>query len=236
MNTLMEIGFDLSLIEPKTNGKVSARNLYKFLKLEQSQISRWFKTRIMNNDFAIENEDYCGFDMVVEGNKTQDFDLTPNFAKKLCMMAKSEPGERARNYFIKMEQKALNKELGSQIPSYQIDNPIERAEAWILEHKAHQLEVKQKDESILALATDVQATRETLAKNYKTVNARNKADLGNAINLLVNKHFNRNGDNYGKAHKQSWDAFYHTTGVRYYGANNSTYEQKLTFLNFLTTL
>lgn len=126
-------------------------------------------------------------------------------------------------------------ELTKQAPSYQIDNPVERAKAWIAEYEAHSLEVKQKDESILALATDVQATRETLAKNYKTVNARNKADLGKAINALVHKHFNRNGD-FAKSHVASRESFYQATGVNYPGATNSTYEQKLTFLNFLTTL
>jgi anti-repressor protein len=96
------------LIKLLPNGKVNARRLYQFLGFSQSQISRWFKTNITDNEFAVVNVDYWGFDIVSSGNITQDFELTVSFAKELCMLARNEQGKKARLYFIEMEQKAKN--------------------------------------------------------------------------------------------------------------------------------
>ena len=85
-------------------GMTTARKLYSFLELAQGQFSRWAKTNIIDNSFAVENEDYWGFDIYVEGNKTVDYKITAHFAKKLSMQSKSERGEQARNYFIGCEQ------------------------------------------------------------------------------------------------------------------------------------
>ena len=85
-------------------GMTTARKLYSFLELAQGQFSRWAKTNIIDNSFAVENEDYWGFDIYVEGNKTVDYKITAHFAKKLSMLSKSEIGEQARNYFIGCEQ------------------------------------------------------------------------------------------------------------------------------------
>lgn len=85
-------------------GMTTARKLYSFLELAQGQFSRWAKTNIIDNSFAVENEDYWGFDIDVEGNKTVDYKITAHFSKKLSMLSKSERGEQARNYFIGCEQ------------------------------------------------------------------------------------------------------------------------------------
>ena len=85
-------------------GMTTARKLYSFLELAQGQFSRWAKTNIIDNSFAVENEDYWGFDIYVEGNKTVDYKITAHFAKKLSMLSKSERVEQARNYFIGCEQ------------------------------------------------------------------------------------------------------------------------------------
>lgn len=86
-------------------GMTTARKLYSFLELAQGQFSRWAKTNIIDNSFAVENEDYWGFDIYVEGNKTVDYKITAHFAKKLSMLSKSERGEQARQYFLKVEDK-----------------------------------------------------------------------------------------------------------------------------------
>jgi anti-repressor protein len=62
-------------------GMTTARKLYSFLGLAQGQFSRWAKTNIIDNSFAVENEDYWGFDIYVEGNKTVDYKITAHFAK-----------------------------------------------------------------------------------------------------------------------------------------------------------
>lgn len=94
----MELGID-------ENGMTTARKLYEFLELSKGQFSRWAKNNILNNQFAMENEDYWGFDIYVEGNLTTDYRLTAGFAKKLSMMVKNEKGEQARKYFVHVEDK-----------------------------------------------------------------------------------------------------------------------------------
>jgi len=86
-------------------GMTTARKLYEFLELSKGQFSRWCKTNILENSFAVDNEDYIGFDINVEGNITTDYKLTSDFAKKLAMVSKSPRGEEARDYFIKVEDK-----------------------------------------------------------------------------------------------------------------------------------
>lgn len=81
-----------------------ARKLYEFLELAKGQFSRWAKTNIIDNPFAENGVDYGGFDIDVEGNKTVDYRLTANFAKKLSMQGKTERAEQAREYFIRHEE------------------------------------------------------------------------------------------------------------------------------------
>ncbi len=91
------------------NGMTTARKLYEFLGLNSSNYSKWYKTNITENEFAIENEDYFYSSSSTSeqgrGNFAQDFKLTASFAKKLSMLQKNERGEQARNYFIKVEGK-----------------------------------------------------------------------------------------------------------------------------------
>lgn len=100
------------------DGKTTARNLYEFLEMDETHYSRWVKSNIVDNPFAIENEDYEVLAIRGEkpkgGRPTQDFKLSANFAKKLSMQGKTEKAEQARDYFIKVEDKlkeAVQKEL-----------------------------------------------------------------------------------------------------------------------------
>lgn len=106
----IELGID-------EEGKTTARKLYEFLELNPSNYSKWYKTNILENQFAEENIDYWVFVPNDEnpqgGRPTQDFKLTASFAKKLSMTQKNEKGEQARNYFVAIENKT--KELVSTI-------------------------------------------------------------------------------------------------------------------------
>lgn len=90
-------------------GRTTARKLYAFLEMDKSQYARWYKTNILENPFAIENEDYEVLDINVENSKggrpSQNFKLSANFAKKLSMQGKTEKAEQARDYFIAVEEK-----------------------------------------------------------------------------------------------------------------------------------
>lgn len=70
--------------------------------------SDWCKKNILENEFAVENEDYK-INSRPEGSltgrgNTTDYKLSASFAKKLSMQQKSERGEQARDYFLGCEQ------------------------------------------------------------------------------------------------------------------------------------
>lgn len=95
------------LIKIDESGKTTARELYEFLQLRPGDFSRWCKSNIVENQFAVENVDYFPFRMNAEcgGQATTNYYLSIDFAKKLCMVSKSERGEQARNYFIEVEKR-----------------------------------------------------------------------------------------------------------------------------------
>ena len=99
------------LIKINPDGKTTARELYKFLDLNPSQFSRWVKSHIIDNEFAEAGTDYRGFDINVEGNIVQDFELSISFAKKLCMLSKSDRGNQAREYFLEVERRYQQNQL-----------------------------------------------------------------------------------------------------------------------------
>lgn len=102
------------------NGKqaVSARELYEFLGFNKAHWNRWYNKNIVENQFALEYDDYEGFTLMVNGNETQDFALSIDFSKKISMMARTEKGEQARKYFIECEKK-----LKSIAPAVDFSNP-----------------------------------------------------------------------------------------------------------------
>lgn len=91
------------------NGMTTASNLYAFLELDLSHFSRWCNKNIVNNKFAVENEDYVVFAIDGEnpkigGRPKTDYKITSDFSKKLSMTGNTERHEQARQYFIACEQ------------------------------------------------------------------------------------------------------------------------------------
>ena len=128
-----------NLIEINEGNNVSARELYDFLGLRAKDFSRWCKTNIDDNAFAVENTDFTRLRIDAEtptGGKIQrtDYALTIEFAKKLCMTSKTERGEQARNYFIEVERQFKE----STADSYMLSDPIARAKKWIEEEQERQ--------------------------------------------------------------------------------------------------
>ena len=115
---------------------VNARDLHIFLESKQ-QFADWIKNRIRQYGF-IENQDYQVFHNLMNnpngGRPTTEFALSIDMAKELSMVEGNEKGKEARRYFIACE-KRLNP---LSTPSYQISDPIKRAEAWIEEEKKRQ--------------------------------------------------------------------------------------------------
>ena len=118
-----------NLITINEEGKCTARELYDFLELNPTQFSRWTKSNILDNAFAVVKVDFEVLDINVEnplgGRPSQDYLLAPEFAKKLCMLSKTERGEQARNYFIEVERRF---KAATQLPDF--TNPVIAARAW----------------------------------------------------------------------------------------------------------
>jgi anti-repressor protein len=88
------------------NGRraVGARDLYNQLGFAPQHWGKWHKKNITGNEFAIGNEDYQELPL---SGRSKDFAISIDFAKRLAMMARTEQGERIRNYFIECEQRVI---------------------------------------------------------------------------------------------------------------------------------
>jgi len=120
----------IKIIETEKGTAVSAKELYDFLGYASQHWAKWYKKNIVNDIFFQENKDYTQLPLS-GSNKTIDFAITIEMAKEISMLARTEKGKEARQYFIACEQKLKE----ASIPSYQIENPIERANKWIEEQK-----------------------------------------------------------------------------------------------------
>jgi anti-repressor protein len=108
---------------------VSARELYERLELHKAVFSRWAVKNIVGNDYAIEGEDWMGFNIMLNGNEYSDYALSLDFAKRLSMMVRTEKGEQIRKYFIECEKKVLSPKSYTLKESLQIAlEAVERAE------------------------------------------------------------------------------------------------------------
>lgn len=121
------------------NGRrtVNARELHQFLESKR-EFANWIKSRIEKYGFS-ENQDYVVFDNFVKnpqgGRPTIEYALSIDMAKELSMVENNAKGRLARRYFIECEKIAA---AAVTTPSYQIEDPIARAERWILEQKERQ--------------------------------------------------------------------------------------------------
>lgn len=112
MNTITQ-----NLISVNKDGQtVDARELWKFLQSKE-QFVDWFN-RMLTYGYE-EGVDYwrtksasgkpeksstMRFPIVSTGRKTQDYTLTMDMAKELCMLQRNEMGRKARKYFIEIEK------------------------------------------------------------------------------------------------------------------------------------
>ena len=103
------------------DGMTTAKKLYSFLEMDSKNYSRWCKNNILENEFAEESVDYWVFvtneENPLGGRPTTDYRLSASFAKKLSMQSKTEKGEQARQYFLRIEEKLKETVCRSRVPS-----------------------------------------------------------------------------------------------------------------------
>lgn len=99
MNEILKVNYD------SEQPTVSARELYKSLEVSK-RFSAWFET---NSQGFVENEDYTS---VLSGTvvnngahrEIQDYSLSVDMAKHLCLMSRTEKGKECRQYLIDLEK------------------------------------------------------------------------------------------------------------------------------------
>ena len=193
---------------------VNARELYDFLGSKQD-FSTWIKNRIKKYDF-IENQDFITAPQIYGtangGHATRtEYALSIDMAKELCMIENTERGKQARRYFIECERRLRE----GNVPSYQIEDPVKRAEKWIEERK--QLQLAQQ-ENIVLQQDNTHKTKviESLVKDVSL------ADMRQRINEIVRK-------NGGAGIKDSFHRLYTEFNAKYHinvftRMNNAVYK------------
>jgi anti-repressor protein len=143
--TPIEIALDID-----SEGMTTASKLYSFLKLSQSNYSKWCRTNITDNEFATENEDYWRFVIEYESGvgvkQREDYKLTAHFAKKLSVKGNGEKAEQAREYFTAVEEKVKQTAIDrSQLsPQLQLMNMlVESMNKTELEQKRQAQQIEQ---------------------------------------------------------------------------------------------
>lgn len=131
----------IKITEQDGRRAVNARELHQKLG-NKRKFADWIKQRIEQYGF-VENQDFEVFHNFVKnsqgGRPTEEYALSMDMAKELCMVENNEQGRNIRRYFIECERQF--KQLA--LASYQIEDPIKRAERWIEEQRQRkQLEAK----------------------------------------------------------------------------------------------
>jgi anti-repressor protein len=109
------------------DNKVDGRRLHAFLQVE-TPYHMWIQ-RMIEYGFD-EGRDFVNKNV----HGIREDRLTIDMAKELCMIQRTPRGKQARLYFIECEKKLKQ----GNVPSYMIDDQIQRAERWIAEQRQRQ--------------------------------------------------------------------------------------------------
>lgn len=142
MNQLIKVNFDTQT--------VSARELHKALGIEK-RFSAWFE---INSQGFICGEDYSNPYLKVrvqnEGSRevqreVEDYDLSIDMAKHICLMSRTEKGKQCRQYLIDLE-KAWN--TPEQVMARALRMADKMINTLTLDNQKLQQEVEEKDKQI----------------------------------------------------------------------------------------
>lgn len=118
INLIMEYQRHFPELMQKDNGDktfcIDARSLWNDLGMPQGKFANWIQRKLVNREY-VENTDFNRFHKTVKGDKkgygnisTNEYLLTLDCAKELCMEEHSIIGRMVRKYFILIEKVLKN--------------------------------------------------------------------------------------------------------------------------------
>ena len=162
MNEILKVNYETD--EPT----VSARSLYEGLEIKK-RFSSWFES---NSQGFIENEDYCGAYLEVQSNQhggtkdLQDYLLSVDMAKHICLMSRTDKGKQCRQYLIDLEK------------------------AWNTPEQVMARALKLADKTIKNLESTIEEQRPLVDFANKVSDSSNLIDMGKMAKLLKDEHIN----------------------------------------------
>lgn len=163
------------LIKIDNENRVDGRELHEFLRIE-TRYNDWF-SRMVEYGFIEGVDFYSKMSESTGGRPAVNHSMTIDMAKEISMIQRNERGKQARQYFIECEKRLK----GLNAPSYQIADPIARAQAWIEEEKKRQLlEAQNKEMKPKALFADAVSSSHTsiLIRDLAKLIKQNGVDIG----------------------------------------------------------
>ena len=117
---------------------VSARELHEGLEVKE-RFQQWFNKRVSKYGF-IENEDFTGCKIfnTLAKQELQDYIITVDMAKELCMVQNNDLGRKFRKYFIACEKKLQE----VQQPKQMSDNELIAKALLLVNEKYEQAKVE----------------------------------------------------------------------------------------------
>lgn len=200
----------------KENGRtaVSARELHEKLGLTD-RFNRWFERMIAYG--FVENEDFCRVKSSTQQNQyggekeIDDYAITLDMAKEICMIQRSDTGRKFRQYFIECEKELNRNTEFCNVPRMSKEEIEAKSKEFRLGayDRLHALANEYREKSYtFKQILDAYATRELagefllpLPETEKTYSA---TEIGEMLGVSANrigKIANRNGlktDEYGK--------------------------------------
>lgn len=169
MSNLIAVDFDTQM--------VSARELHEKLGINK-RFSVWFET---NSQGFVEGEDFHRVYLKVQANRyggeqdLQDYEMTIDMAKHICLMSRTEKGKQCRQYLIDLE-KTWN------TPEQVMARALRMADATINELKEHNTKLLEDNQMMKpkAIFADAVSTSDTciLIGELAKIIKQNGIDIG----------------------------------------------------------
>jgi phage anti-repressor protein len=227
---------DISLIEVK-NDSVSSVGLHQFLGVKTPH-TKWVQRIIADYEFINGRDFRTNLSESTGGRQSIDYLLSVHTAKEICMVSKTQTAKQARKYFITCEEKLKSNEppkfqTSSEALLYAVQNMVNLER----EQKEQAQKIQELDIKIETVASQPRLE----VKGYKhtrDVLRAQKDELGNSINILVNRYFGEymGISDFPTRFRTAYAKYYRDTGIPYCGANTATSDDKADFLGWLKLL